>query len=524
MKKSVKLAIPFAVAIIVYLIGILAIDFSPAIAAGTSDAPVPQLTAQAWLFLSIFIGVIVGLILEPVPPALVGLAGVAIAVFFRVGAAYPAYVAAEKTGYHFGDPLPVIANSNAVQWGLSGFADSTVWLIFAAFAIGLGYQKSGLGRRIAMLLMSKLGKSTLGLGYAIALTDGVLAPFIPSNTARSGGIVYPIVSSIPGMFDSSAEKDRRKIGAYAMWVALASTCVTSSMFMTGLAPNALAISTIKSPITWVGWLIAFLPAGIILFVLTPFLSYKLYPPEIKGSPEVVSWAKEEVAKLGAVTAKEKWMLAISGFALVFWILSSVKAVSTIWPLVLNGTTTALIVIVFMMATKVISWDDFLSNKPAWNVLMWFGTLVALAGGLKNVGFLEWLGSVLKKELNGLSPMLAIVLILLAFWLLHYFFASTTAHVTALMMLFLVITQAIFVDDTTKVYLVSVLLMLELGVMGIITPYGTGPSPVYFGSGYISSGEFWKLGTIFGFFNLIVFLAVEIPWVLFVVDKIITPGS
>ncbi|MCL1975676.1 MAG: DASS family sodium-coupled anion symporter [Firmicutes bacterium] len=514
MNRFVKLAICFGAGIAVYLLGMAIIDFSPSVQ--TVDK-IPQLTAQAWLFLSIFLGVIIGLILEPIPPALMGLVGIAIAVFFRVGAAYPATM-------NPGDAISftTISNSAAVTWGLSGFADSTVWLIFAAFAIGLGYLKSGLGHRIAMLLVSKLGKSTLGLGYAIALTDGVLAPFIPSNTARSGGVVYPIVSSIPGMFDSSAEKDRRKIGSYVMWVALASTCVTSSMFMTGLAPNALALSTTNSPITWLGWLIAFLPAGIILFLLTPFLSYKLYPPEIKGSPEIVSWAKTEARKLGPISDREKWMLAISLFALLFWILSSIKSIASIWPLALNATTTALLAIVFMMATKVITWEDFLGNKPAWNVLMWFGTLVALASGLRNVGFLDWLGNLLKLHLNGVSPMFAIFALVLSFWFLHYFFASTTAHVTALMALYLVIIQAVFIDDPAKIFLVTVLLMLELGIMGIISPYGTGPSPVYFGSGYIKSGEFWKLGTIFGFVNLIVFLAVEIPWVLFVVNNVISP--
>ncbi|MDU7191373.1 MAG: SLC13 family permease, partial [Veillonella sp.] len=86
--------------------------------------------------------------------------------------------------------------------GLSGFSNAIVWLIFAAFMIGIGYENSGLGRRIALFLVAKLGKSSLGLGYAIAITDLVLAPFIPSNAARSGGTIYPIVSSICPMFDS----------------------------------------------------------------------------------------------------------------------------------------------------------------------------------------------------------------------------------------------------------------------------------------------------------------------------------
>jgi citrate:succinate antiporter/L-tartrate/succinate antiporter len=205
---------------------------------------------------------------------------------------------------------------------------------------------------------------------------------------------------------------------------------------------------------------------------------------------------------------------------VFWILSSVESLKNSI-VEINGTTTAIFVIIFMLAAKVISWNDFLSNKPAWNVLAWFATLVALADGLKNVGFLGWLSYILKGYLEGYSPMAAVLGLILAFYLLHYFFASTTAHVTALLVLFIVIAQAI---PGVNVYLVTVLLMLSLGIMGIITPYGTGPSPVYFGSGYIKSADFWKLGTIFGLIYLVVFLIIEVPWVLFVVGDFITPAA
>ncbi|MDR3346115.1 MAG: DASS family sodium-coupled anion symporter, partial [Campylobacteraceae bacterium] len=496
MNKYIKLLIPILVSIIVYFIGRATIDFSNVLVADG----VPQLTLNIWLYFSIFIGVIVGLILEPVPPALVGFIGIVVAVFFKVGPA--------KSG----DPTAVIESGAAVNWGLTGFANSTVWLIFAAFAIGLGYQQSGLGKRLALALVKKLGKSTLGLGYAIALTDGILAPFIPSNTARSGGVVYPIVSSIPPMFESYPDKNPRKIGGYIMWVALAITSVTSSMFLTGLAPNLLAIETASKAgvetVTWLNWFIAFLPAGIILFLATPLLAYIVYPPEVKGSPEIINWAQEEYAKLGNISAKEIYMIIISVFALVFWILSSVSAVKGSL-IELNGTTTALIVIVLMLATKIISWNDFLSNKPAWNVLTWFGTLVALASGLKNVGFLDWLSNILKDYLVNFTPLEATIGLVLAFYLLHYFFASTTAHVTALLALFIIIAQTV---PNVDVYLVTILLMLSLGIMGVISPYGTGPSPIYYGTGYIKGPEFWKLATIFGLFYLIVFLVVEIPWV------------
>ena len=177
-----------------------------------------ELTPKAWYFFALFVAVIVGLIMEPVPAAAIGFIGVSLA---------GALMMVEETP------------DKSVAWALRGFGNSTVWLIFAAFMLALGYEKTGLGRRLGLLLVKRLGKNTIGLGYAIALTDLILAPFMPSNTARSGGTIFPIIRNLPGLYGSEPGETARKIGSYIMWTALATTCVTSSMFLTGLAPNLL---------------------------------------------------------------------------------------------------------------------------------------------------------------------------------------------------------------------------------------------------------------------------------------------
>ncbi|EKT57461.1 DASS family sodium-coupled anion symporter [Providencia sneebia] len=453
--------------------------------------PTPDgLPPDAWLYFSIFIGVVIGLILEPIPPAFIGLIGICVAVLCKVG---PVSINGD------------ISAGSAISWGLSGFSNSTVWLIFAAFMIGIGYQNTGLGKRIALILVRTLGKSTLGLGYAISIADGILAPFIPSNAARSGGVLYPIISSIPPMFGSYPDKDSRKIGAFLTWCALSATCVSSSIFLTGQAPNPLALEVAKASgvevVSWGGWFLAFLPVSIILFILTPLLTYFIYPPEIKKSPEVVTWAEEEHARIGKIKVKEIILILISIFALVLWVGSSLFEI--------NATTTAIIVIIAMVATNVISWDDFLGNKPAWNVLVWFSTLVALAGGLKNVGFLAWLGHIAEIYISGYSVMAAMLTLVILYYVVHYFFASTTAHVTALLALFITIAQLVPGMD---VKLVTLLMILPMGIMGVLTPYGTGHSPVWFASGYVKGSEFWKMGFIFGFTYLAIYLLVGIPWI------------
>ncbi|MDR3177721.1 MAG: anion permease [Campylobacteraceae bacterium] len=474
MKSYIKLFMPFVIGIAVFLF------------------PMPEgVSLNTWIYFSIFIGVIVGLILEPIPAALIGFIGITLAVLFRVGPV--------------GSGDKSVSASTAINWALSGFSNATVWLIFAAFMIGIGYQNSGLGRRIALFLVKKLGRSTIGLGYAIAITDGILAPFIPSNAARSGGTLFPIITSIPPMFGSYPNKDSRKIGAYLAWCALATTCVSSSIFLTGQAPNPLALEVAAKSgvavVDWGGWLIAFLPVSIILFIATPLLAYIVYPPEIKGSNQVVDWAAAEIEKIGKISLKEIYMISISICALVLWIGSDSFGV--------NATTTAIMVIIAMIACKIISWGDFLSNKPAWNVLVWFGTLVTMAAGLKNVGFLDFVVKITGGYLAGFSPMSAMIGLVLIFYFIHYFFASGTAHVTALLGVFIVMASSIPGVDAS---LATLLMVLPMGIMGVLTPYGTGHSPVWFASGYIKTADFWRLGCIFGVFYILVYLLVGVPWI------------
>jgi L-tartrate/succinate antiporter len=389
---------------------------------------------------------------------------------------------------------------------LSGFSNATVWLIFGAFMFALGYEKTGLGKRIALLLVKTMGRRTLTLGYAILIADTVLAPFTPSNTARSGGTIYPIIRGLPILYDSKPnDPSGRKIGSYIMWVAIAATCVTSSLFLTALAPNLLAIELVKKTanveFTWLQWFIAFAPVGILLLIAIPLLTYWLYPPEIKEGHEVPVWAGLELAKLGDLGPKEITLAVLVMIALALWIFGGDY---------INATTAALVVISLMTLTKVVTWDDIIKNSPAWNTLAWFATLVALADGLNKVGFVKWFAESIAHQMSGFAPTAAVVVLVVLFFLTHYMFASVTAHVTAVLPVMLAVGSTI---PGMPMQQYSLLLCLTLGIMGIITPFATGPSPVYYGSGYLPSKDYWRLGAIFGAIFLAVFLVIGVPWVM-----------
>ena len=447
--------------------------------------PVPQgLQPNAWYYFAVFSTAIAALILEPIPAAAVGLIGVTVAGALLLVTPKPA---------------------DSLKWVLSGFSNGTVWLIFIAFMFAKGYEKTGLGRRLALLLVRALGKKTLGLGYAVAMADLILAPFTPSNTARSGGTIFPIIKNIPPLYDSQPGQTAGKIGSYLMWTALATTCITSSMFLTALAPNLLAIELVKKTasvsISWAEWAKGFLPVGLFLFAVTPYLIYKIYPPEVKVSNDVPVWAAEELSKIGRISRKEVIMALLAIVALTLWIFGGD------W-FKLDATMAALIVFCAMILTGIISWDDVIGNKPAWNVLVWFATLVTLADGLKLVKFLDWFAVLTAGAMKGIPVLTAMLLFVAIFFIVHYMFASVTAHVAALLPVFLAAAMAI---PGMPIKLLALMFCYSLGIMGIITPFATGPSPIYYGSGYIPGKDFWRLGLIFGAIFLIVFFVIGYPY-------------
>jgi L-tartrate/succinate antiporter len=478
MKFSWKLFAPLAVGIVVALI-----------------PPPDGLAPHGWYYFAVFAGVITGLILEPLPGAAVGLIGVAVVMVLAPWVYFsPEQLA--KAGFK--------PASEAIKWGLSGFANTTVWLIFAAFMFALGYEKSGLGKRIALLLVKLMGKRTLTLGYAVTIADLIIAPFTPSNTARSGGTIYPVIRNLPALYDSKPnDPSARRMGSYLMWMAISATCITSTMFLTGLAPNPLAVELVKKTsnvdISWVQWFKAMAPFGIVMLLTLPLIGYVLYAPEVKGGPEVPAWAAKELEKQGGMTRREILLAVLVLLALCLWIFGGAF---------INATTVAIVVVALMVLLGVVTWDDILGNKQAWNTFVWFGTLVALASGLAQVGFVKWLAEAIGGHMTGFSPLMAMVVLTLVFFFIHYMFASVTAHVTAVLPVMLAVGSAIPGMDMTQF---AMMLCGTLGIMGIITPYATGPSPVYYGSGYLPSGDYWRLGAIFGVIFIGAYLLIGVPW-------------
>ncbi len=229
--------------------------------------PVPSgLSLEAWHLFAIFISTILGIILKAAPMGTMCMIAVAVTAFTQV-------LAPESAG-------------DSITLALGGFGNKVIWLIGISFFIARGFIKTGLGNRIAFLFIKIFGKSSLGLAYGLGLADLVLAPVVPSNTARGGGIIYPIMKSMAMNFDSDPDKPetRRKLGAFLTLSSYNVNLIASSMFLTGTASNPMCqkfAENLGIHISWTSWALAALVPGLIAFFVIPFLLYKIYPPELK---------------------------------------------------------------------------------------------------------------------------------------------------------------------------------------------------------------------------------------------------
>ena len=452
--------------IIVVIIGVL-IWYSP-VPAGVKK--------EAWHLLAIFVATIVGLILTPLPMGAVVIFGVMMTTFtgiLKIGEA------------------------------LSGFANSTVWLIVTAFLIARGFISTGLGKRIAYIFIRAFGRKTLGLAYSVVATELILAPATPSNTARSGGVIYPIVRSLALTFGSEPGETARKIGAFMMTMEYQVTVITSAMFMTSMAPNPLvaelAKKTANISISWGMWALAAIVPGMISLIIVPLILYKIYPPEIKATPQAAEMAKNELEKMGPMKRTEKVMLFVFILILALWATSEWNKI--------DATVVALMGVSIMLLTGVIRWDDVLAEKGAWDALFWFGGLVMMASYLNQLGFMKWFATTVGNSLTGWMWISALIILMLVYFYSHYGFASTTAHVTAMFPAFLAVAVAVKAPP----YLAALTLGFFSALNAGITHYGTGPAPIYFNAGYLDQKTWWKLGLIISFVNIAIWIGIGFPW-------------
>src|SRR6218665_2602164 len=341
--------------------------------------PAPNgVVIEAWHLFAIFVATILGIILKAAPMGTMCMIAIALTAFTQVLAP--------------GDA------GKSITLALKGFGDKVIWLIGISFFIARGFIKTGLGNRIAFLFIRIFGKSSLGLAYGLGLADLVLAPAVPSNTARGGGIIYPIMKSMSMSFGSMPDQPEthRKLGSYLTLNSYNMNLIASSMFLTGTASNPMCQKfalNLGIKITWMSWAAAAIVPGLCAFFVIPFVLYKIYPPELKKTGDAPQIAAQKLKEMGAITRNE-WMMLLTFFILLFlWMTGDLFSI--------DATTTAFIGLVILLLTSVLTWDDVKAEKGAWDTIVWFSVLVMMASSLNELGFIGWFSDLIKMKIGGM---------------------------------------------------------------------------------------------------------------------------
>jgi DASS family divalent anion:Na+ symporter len=443
-------------------------------------SPTPTgLEIQAWHLFAIFITAIVSVILKAMPIFTSSIIALAVV---------------------------VLTGTLTTKQAYSGFSESFILLIIVAFLIARGVIKSGLGKRIAFLIIKKFGKSSLGLAYSIIAADMFIAPAFPSNTARSG-VLFPIVNALSVDSGSKiADGTRKKLGAFLMMSSMAGITLSSTLWLTAMAANPAGAKMAQEfgvHITYGSWALAASVPVIILFFLIPWIIYKIYPPEIKQTPDAPLIAIEALAKMGPVH-KNEWIMGGTFIGMVFlWIMSGTFG--------FDKTAVAFLGLGVIMVSNIFTLDDMKDEGHALATLVWFAILFAMSLYLNKLGFMAWVGGHISEGVEGFSWPLVYVSLTLGYVFIHYFFVSQTAQMLALFSVFL----GVAVNAGVPAEMMALMLLFATNFNAIITPQGSSANVIYVGSGYIEPGEIYKVGGIITLVNTLVFLTIGTAWMMLI---------
>lgn len=450
-------------------------------------SPPEGLSVPAWQTVIIFVSTIIAIVCKVGEIGLLGIVGITIYALTYAGGAQN--------------------DTDAIKDALSQLNSSLIWLVVIAFMIARGFIKTGLGRRIALLMIRALGKKTLGLAYGLAFADLILAPAMPSNTARCGGVIYPIADSLSRNFDSLPENESRsKVGTFLVSCIGNMNDITSALFLTAYTGNLLVArlaADLGYEFSWGSWLLAMLLPCLVSFIIIPLVIYFVTKPEIKNTPDAPALASKQLAEMGKVKRDEWLMFFAVVVLLVLWIFGT--------RLGINATTTAFVGLSILLLSGTLSWEDIKNEKGAWDTLIWFSALLMMATQLQMLGFTKWFGELMGIKIGSIlgegNWYILLIVINAIYFYLHYFFASGNAQIAALYTVLLGVGLSLHVPLAPLALSMAASSSLSCS----LTQYSHARGPILFGAGYVPTGTWWRIGFIVSLVNQTVFLTIGLLW-------------
>jgi DASS family divalent anion:Na+ symporter len=386
---------------------------------------------------------------------------------------------------------------------LHAFGDDTVWLVIAAFVLAGAVERSGFGQRVALIMVRTLGRSMLGLGYAIAGADLVLAPVVPSTTARGGGILAPTVRALAVALGSFPDREPQRAGSFLVTVGAHATLITGSMFLTGMAANVLvsraATDVFGIEFGWTQWAVGAIVPGLASLLLLPPIVHWLQPPTIEDVRAARDSARGMLQAMGPWSRDQKLVGAVLAALLALWATTPLHGYSS--------SLVAWIGVVVFLLSRILSWEDVVGNTAAWDILLWLGGLLALATALREEGVIDLFAARIGSSVGGLSGLAVALTLCIVYFFSMYAFSMVTAHITAFVGAFFVIALA----AGSPALLMVPLFAYFSTLCAATTNYSTGPVIIYFGLGYVTPRRWLRTALVLSLFHVALWIGLGMVW-------------
>ncbi len=386
------------------------------------------------------------------------------------------------------NPSKVLGTSGALKMALSGFSSPALALVGAALFIAAAMMKTGLDRRIALFILSKIGARTNRVLAGVIIVGFVLSFFVPSTTARVSCMV-PIVLGIISAFGVPLKS---RFSAVMMIAIAQADSIWNVGIKTAAAQNMIAIGFIEkqlgTTVSWLDWFIAAAPFAIIMSVILYFVLLKLIPPEMDEVPGGQKTIAKELAKLGPMRSEEKKLMFISVILLFLWSTEKI-----LHPFDTSSTTLAAITLMLLPGIGIMSWKEA-QSRIGWGTLVLFGVGISLGSTILSTKAADWIAHVIVNTFNLYDTTAFFIIAILALFLIiiHMGFASATALAAAMIPIIISVLQGASEHNALNVVGMTVILQYVI-CFGFILPVNAPQNMVAFSTGAFAAKDFIKTG-------------------------------
>lgn len=366
----------------------------------------------------------------------------------------------------------------------SGYSSTSLWLIVIGFIMAACMEKSGLSKRIALLMINAAKGSAVGVYWAVFLVMATLSFLVPSITARTL-LMLPIILGIAQAF-GAIEGKSNIVKALVFIVAMSGTMMSLGI-LTAHVGNPITAGLIEQAtnqtISWSQWFkVGGFPA-FSLAMISVFVIIKIYSPEKPTLGEGESYVKDELARLSKFSKAEIYTLFVFFITLVLWASDSLHKI--------NVAVVGLLAVIMLLFPKggLMSWSEAGSKVP-WNIFIVYGAGLSMGSALAKSGAANWLAGTMLSPIVDYSLSLQIIILIWIVTTLQVFFTGGGPKTTALTPIVIAHAAAIGADPLVFALILGMNMQHQY-----LLPVSNMPNAIAMGTGHITARELMKMGFI-----------------------------